>query len=450
MAIVAVTIGLVPAWGGSSTRAQVEAEAVSKPSLRELVESYYRCGDLKGRSQAASAIVSAAEGDIEKVVNELPNINLWSDQPEGGVWTIPLPSGESVEVAFRLPPGYKHDRAFPLLFVMPRPGETPQSALDAAKSALRSACDPVAMIAPDRRLGGMFHERASAANDLPSLLREIRKHIHVDTDSVSLFGAGAGGDAAWMAAIMYSFEFAGLVAIDSYPRIPYPEQAYTLLLPNLNELSVLSVWNAGRADGSSDVSPVAAFNRAIADFAKRTSLPIVGVELAGAANTSIQLPEKETEAVLEGRRSAVHPQVQHWFHYRGQGDCRWLRATEIAGDVWEDDQLSIVPAPTTDRDRFITDTIAEKLAFVGGRINRQTITIETRRCGGVELRLSPGQVNFTQPIIIVCNGRKRFEGVIRPSVADLLESAHEDWDFQHPVYARKTFAIRTDSPVEGP
>jgi hypothetical protein len=117
--------------------------------------------------------------------------------------------------------------------------------------------------------------------------------------------------------------------------------------------------------------------------------------------------------------------------------------------VWEDDQLSIVPSPATDGDRFITDTIAEKLAFVGGHINGQTITIETRRCGGVELRLGPGQVNFTQPIVIVCNGRKRFEGLIRPSITDLLESAYEDWFFRHPVYARKTFAIRTDSPVDG-
>jgi pimeloyl-ACP methyl ester carboxylesterase len=450
IAIIAVVMGLFLSWGGSSARTQVEAEAVSKPGLRELVETYYRCGDSKGRSQAASAIVSAAEGDIDKVASEFPNVHLWSDQPEGGVWTIPLPSGESVEVTFRLPPDYEPVRAFPLLVVMPKPGETPQSALNAASLALGSACDPVVVIAPNRTLGGMFHERTPAANDLPALLREIRKHIHVDADSVFLFGMGAGGDAAWMAAIMYSFEFVGLVAVDSFPRVPYPEQTYTLLLPNLNELSVLSVWNAGGADGSSDVSPVAAFNRAIVDFAKRTSLPIVGVELPGAANTSVQLPEEETEAILDGRRSGVRSQVQHWFRYRGQGDCGWIRATEIAGDVWEDDQLSIVPAPTTDRDRFITDTIAEKSAFIGGRIDGQNITIETRRCGGVELRLAPGQADFTKPIIIVCNGRKRFEGLIRPSVADLLESAYEDWDFQHPVYARKTFAIRTDSPFEGP
>ncbi|MDO8632905.1 MAG: hypothetical protein Q7R41_20680, partial [Phycisphaerales bacterium] len=319
-----------------------------------------------------------------------------------------------------------------------------------AKSALGSASDRVAMIAPNRTIGGMFHDRTRVTDDMPVLLREIRKLIHVNTDSVCLFGAGAGGDAAWMAATMYSFEFTGLIANDSYPHVPYPEQTYTLLLPNLNELSVLSIWSAGGADGSPDVSPIAAFNRAIVAYARRRSLPIKGVELPGVANTSIQLPLKETGAILDGRRSGVRYQVQHWFRYRGQGDCGWLRATEIVGDVWDDDQISIVPAPTTDGDRFITDKIAEKLAFISGGIEGQNISIETRRCGGVELRLSPEHVDFEKPITIVCNGRKRFEGLIRPSVADLLESAYEDWDFQHPVYARKTFSIRTDSPIEGP
>lgn len=452
IAVIAVAMGLFLSWGGSSAHAQVEAEAESKPSLRELVETYYRCGDSRGRSQAASAIVSAAEDDIDKVAAELRNIQLWTDQPSAGTWTIRLPSGDDIEVLFRLPQGYKPNQKLPVIVAMPLRGVPTRDALDRAIKSVGQPGTDHAWVMPAKPVGGSFHQRVAVGGDLPALMREIRRRIRVDCERVYLFGIGDGGDAAWMTAIMYSSEFAGVMVAGGYPRIQYPQQAYTLFLPNLRDLPVLALWNGPGAPGHSKTFASTVFNRAIAEYAKRSSLRITGVELTDDWGTFglFRKAEREIAGILSERRPDAPFIVQKWFRIPEQGDCGWLRATEIAGDVWEDDQLSIVPAPTTDGDRFITDTIAEKSAFVGGRIDGQTLRIETRRCGGVELRLSPEHVDFEKPITIVCNGRKRFEGLIRPSVSDLLESAYEDWDFQHPVYARKTFAIRTDSPFEGP
>jgi hypothetical protein len=130
-----------------------------------------------------------------------------------------------------------------------------------------------------------------------------------------------------------------------------------------------------------------------------------------------------------------------WLRYLPQGNAGWLRATELAGDVWDDEQISIAVTASADRDDFITQTFKQKLFYLSGHIDGQTITIETKRIEGIELRLSPAQVDFSKSVVIVINGRKRFEGLLEPSIKDLLESAYEDWDFQHPAHWRKSFTI---------
>ena len=133
-AIIAVAMGMFLSWGGSSARAQVEAEAVSIPSLRELVETYYRCGDPKDRSQIATTIVSAAERDIDKVAAELRNVQLWTDHAKDGTWTIGLPSGDDIEVLFRLPQGYKPNQMLQVIVAMPLRGVPSRDALEDRKS----------------------------------------------------------------------------------------------------------------------------------------------------------------------------------------------------------------------------------------------------------------------------------------------------------------------------
>ena len=92
--------------------------------------------------------------------------------------------------------------------------------------------------------------------------------------------------------------------------------------------------------------------------------------------------------------------------------------------------------------------LKDKLFYIGGRIEDQTIHIETKRCAEIELRLFEKMVDFQKPITVIVNGRKRHEGLIRPSTTTLLEAAFEDWEFQRVVFAKLTFSIRADSSRE--
>ena len=295
-----------------------------------------------------------------------------------------------------------------------------------------------AWVAVGTPVGGSFRLPTMAAGDLPALLRDIRRRIHTDTDRIYIIGEEDGADAAWIAAIMYSNPFAGIIAISGFPRIPYPEQSYALLLPNLRGTPFLSIWTddpKGQAP-----SPVSAVNRAIVDFALAAGLPFETATLAEVQSGVATIPQRVIAAATSKPRQP-QSRVQHWFRYLPQGNAGWLRATDLAGDVWDDEQISIAVTASANRDEFITETIKQKLFYISGRIDGQTINVDTKRVGGIELRLSPEQVDFSQPVTVFINGRNRFEGMLEPSIKGLLESAYEDWDFQHPVYFRKTFSI---------
>ena len=187
-------------------------------------------------------------------------------------------------------------------------------------------------------------------------------------------------------------------------------------------------------------APVTVVNQAILHFAQAASLPFEAATLAPNQTGVMPFPQREIAEVVSKVR---HPQasVQLWFRYLPQGNAGWLRATDIAGNVWDDEQISIAVTASADRDEFITETIKQKLFYISGHIDGQTIAVDTKRVASIELRLSPEQVDFSLPVTAFINGRKRFEGVLEPSIKDLLESAYEDWDFQHPAHFRKTFSI---------
>lgn len=402
-------------------------------TLKMQLESYFQIPKAADRAKAVTEIAESHR--FQEIAAELPRLELWSNASNLNAWTIVLPSGQSVSLLVRIPPAYKPSEPAPLIIAMSRGSEPVGNAF---LNRMGSSETNYVLTALNPPVGGSFHQQVLAAGDLPALMRELRRRVHIDLDKVYLLCEERGADAAWVAAIMYPNPFAGVIAISGIPRIPYPEQSYALLLPNLRGTPFLSIWTDDAA--GQPASSVPAVNKAIADFATAAGLPFETATLAHNASGETPIPERVIASAISRVRKP-QSRVELWFRYLPQGNAGWLRATDLAGDIWTDEQISIAVKASADKDEFITETLKQKLFYISGHIDGQTITIETKRIAAVELRLSPEQVDFSNPVTIVVNGRNRFEGLLEPSIKDLLESAYEDWDFQHPVYTRKTFTI---------
>jgi pimeloyl-ACP methyl ester carboxylesterase len=410
------------------------------------VEEFFRTDDSETRNSLASSIADAAHGDTRAVARAIQSANLWVELPDLlGTFHFESTTTGQVELGYALPDGYDPTRRYPTILCMPDEGVTNDETLALARVLLGAQANGFILACPDRRIGGSFHQSPAEAGNLRGLVCQIRRHLHTDTDRTYLFGIGVGGEAAWLAAIAHSDLFAGAITLFSYPRMPYPEQAYPILLGNLRDVPLLSIWRSAHSPGAArQAKVIAAHNRGIVEYANKAALPITGVELPTGA--SFELPAHEVSAILSHRRPKHIPGTSHWFRYPAQGTVGWLRQSKYAGEPWQGDQLSILASPLTDRDTFIQDVYRANLGYIGGSITGQTITIEARRCARIEILLSGGMIDFAKPVTVSCNGRKRREWKVRPNIKTLLDTAYAEWEVQRLVWARRSVSVRAPSP----
>ncbi len=407
------------------------------------VEAYFRSTDADERARLIDEIDSAVDGDVAAVVRVIGELQLWAHPPHSvGEYRFATAAHGLIRVAYSLPDDYDPAHPHPLLICQPDRAGGADAALRKAKLLLGRAIASCILIAPDRPISGSFHQSPEAARDFPTLVVDVRRRFHTDADATFLLGVGGGADAAWQCAVMHADLLAGLIAIDGKPDPPYPMQVYPFLLKNLHSVRVCAAW-VDEADATREET-TAAHNRASANLAARLELPLTAVRLNGDCDTWPGALARPAANVLASRRPASR-RASHWFRYPGEGESGWVRQTRFAGDVWNAQQISIMPSPTTDHAAYITKVIQSKMAYLGGEIEGQSITIQTRRCAKVDLLFSDGAIDFSQPVTIRCNGKQRRSRRVTPSIRTLLARAYAGWDFQRPVVARLGLSIRTDA-----
>ena len=444
---VALSAVALPTAGAGAAAPRTADE--SPPSLPELVEAFFRAENHQQRAAIARSVEEAAGGDPAAVATAMSGARLWPALRGGdGVFAVELRG--SVSVAYRLPVEYDPTKRHALVLCLPDRRESPGRAFDRVRKLCGDAIHGSVMVCPAPYVGGAFQQPSDAAAELASLMRELRRRFHLDTDRAYLFGTGAGADAAWIVAIMHADLFAGVFVSGGYPRVPYPEQVYAFLLKNLQRLPVLSTWVYPDDQATARQRAVANHNRAILAIAKQASLPIVGIELPNEEATATEPLFGELRRLLQNRRPPATADISHWFRYPGQGVARWLRQTRFLHEVWETEQLSILPSETTDRVPFIREVIQEKLGYLGGRLDGEGVRIEARNCARIELLLPVGVAEPGQPLTVWCNGKKRYHDAVRPDIPGMLEAAYENWDLQRVPVARLSFSIKRDRKASGP
>ncbi len=247
---VTLTLTAAAANADSAVGRDRNAKPHNTSTLTELVEAFFRADHAERRDELIAEIENVSAGSIKIVAKAVRRVQLWPKIPGiHGAFSFQSAAAGTVQTAYQLPPGYNPKHRYPTLLCMSDGSASAQSALASAGAVLGDALDEFLLIAAKRRVSGWYHTLSSAAADLPALMHEVRKRFHIDTDRVFLFGVEAGGDTAWMAAIMHSDLFAGVIVCSAYPRLPYPAQLYPLFLENLRQLAVLTVWTgAGDTD----------------------------------------------------------------------------------------------------------------------------------------------------------------------------------------------------------
>jgi len=425
--------------GSCAVRADEPATTAPTPDLHALVQRYFTEKDTSKRAEIGVAIESYEGVDVAEVLKALDRVNVWESLPAGPAdFAYVNAAGVRKAVRMIVPEGYHPVRSYPLVVGL---YDGPEDEAALFLKSVTAGMGPALLALPRNLAGGAFASTPAEALEPADLLREIRLRYHVDMDRVYVIGTGEkNGAAAINLALFYTHWIAGAIALEPVPDAPYPRQAYPFLLKNLAH-TLLFIAYTGRPASQPASRPADELElpdplEVIETVARREKLqvhawPFLRLGLAWSENWPRIFRE-----VLTARREAHPREVSHWFRYPVQGRVGWLRQEAFDGEPWEDSLITILSSPSTDFHTYATQVLQSKLAYIGGRIEGQRITITSERTDRLELRLHDGLLDPAQPIEIDWAGHAHTSVKVTPRISTVLETAYEDWDFEHPASVR--------------
>ncbi len=118
----------------------------------------------------------------------------------------------------QLPPGYHHNRSYPVFVVLPEPGQAPESLMKVwAPLAQKNG---YILVAPEWTMVGQTAYQYSEREQLVVIdtIRDLRRRFQVDSDRVFLFGCREAGQMAFDVGLAHPDMFAGVLPMSAYPR----------------------------------------------------------------------------------------------------------------------------------------------------------------------------------------------------------------------------------------
>jgi hypothetical protein len=129
-----------------------------------------------------------------------------------------------VKYVVQLPPEYTHQRAYPLLVILPNSGERPSSVLERWRKSAGDNGFILAAVDWDPAGTGYGYSESEHAN-VTKVIKDIKRSYQVDSDRVMLFGLVEGGKFAFDLGTAQPDLFAGVMTMGAGPNL-YPARCW--------------------------------------------------------------------------------------------------------------------------------------------------------------------------------------------------------------------------------
>jgi predicted esterase len=422
--------------------------------LPRLVEAYFRASDEQARTAIASEIESLEGVTLEGVAQSVREVQLWGPQPSGlGKFVLHTRRGVPMGVHVHVPGGYDPHKPYPLLLAFHGSGGTGDEYLPFALQLLGERVNEFIVAAPTELQGTFISSTATEAFDPPDLIRELKQRYHIDSDRIYASGYSKGGHTSFLLGLLYTDTLAAIVPLAGTFATQVGRELMDVMLPNMRHLPTLVVYGeldrqTSRSDGQENdpKSGISGSNRYMAAIARHLDVPIEFVELPGVGHRGVSPPTDRFHEMLRKTRPHDIKQFEHWFRHLPQGRVNFLRQTRFQGMPWKGQHVRVKLKGDEAYSEALIRTMRLKLAYIGGRIEGQTIHIETRKCAQVDLLLNDLLIDLDRDITVTLKGRQIYNGLAERSIRTLLEVAHQDWDFQRLFTTR--FRITREGRVE--
>jgi pimeloyl-ACP methyl ester carboxylesterase len=402
-----------------------------------MVRAYLASHEPVGRGALASRIAAHRDYRPSRLREWLHLAMPFEPQPAG---IQPVDAFLSPSLARRVylvvPPGYRPDRAWPLIYALHPSGEPAEQWAVRMQQMLGTRAREFLIASPEY-VQNSIEAGPPFVAEHAAILDAVARRLHVDAGRVYPFGYSKGGFAAWYIALYFPDRVAAAISTAAgFDVAPADDGFWKVLLPNVAHVPVLNVWGEhdpliARALGGMPAGTFAESNRRFARAVSGMGLPITHLEIPGGAHNGLAAPSGPIVEMLSRRRATDPAKVVHVFRHLHQASCYWLEGVTWVGDAWGDTRPTLLEArPGESPAGTLGRTLEPLLGRLTGEIAGQTIHVTRRHIGDVVLWFGEDTIDWSRQVTVVVDGTTAFTGRLTPDVGVALARAAATMDVE--------------------
>lgn len=362
----------------------------------------------------SEAAIESSKSELIAAASTISELYRWLKTGPAYAQSAALGQQESMRIGadgtrypfvYLIPETYDATRSYPVEFMLhggvSRPewgpgGEWWRRGYDSLKQEDRIVVVPAAWNAA-------FWWYENQADNLPSILRELKQTYNIDDNRVTLTGVSDGGTGAYFFAFKQSTEWAAFLPYIGHPgvlRNPQSGPGYKLYFENLMSRPLYIV--NGENDPLYPVSSIEPF----INILQEANIEHVFRAIEGGGHNTSWLPEERPmieQFKLDNPRDPF-PTELRWVTDRSDRYNRnlWMRIEEL--------------------------TVEGQPGLMSITQEGNSFTVTAESVDAFTLLLNPEQIDFSEEVRVVVNGRPLFIGHVAEDMNTLLDWAVRDRD----------------------
>lgn len=406
---------------GVSAFAQAQKQGSAVPVSSETA-AFWRAPSEEARTTAAAALIASSPSP-RALFRELAGGSLHqSGVPTGVVLGSRLSAeGATMPYAILVPESYDASRRYPVEFILH--GGVGRPAWEEGEEFWRGGYESLAsddriVVVPAAWRDAMWWQESQAEN-LPAILRRVKRDYNVDDNRVTMIGVSDGGTGAYFFAFKQPTPWAAFlpyIGNAAVLRNPQSGGGYRLYFENLRDKPLYIV------NGENDPLYPAASIQPFVDVLGEAKVDYQYWVIENGGHNLNWMPdhgERIENFKRENPRDAL-PDVLQWVADRTDRFNRnhWLQIDARA----KFGEPAVITASRTEN----------------------TFRVNTSGVDQFTLLLSPSEIDFSVPVRVSVNGEERFAGEVAESSEVLIKWAQRDMDRAMLFTAELTVDLRAE------
>lgn len=385
----------------------------------DLVTDFWRAVTPEEQRASEQALLAASD-DVADLYARLKQGPDFSPDVETGAWEGERTGadGRIFRYGVVVPEGYDPAVSYPVEFMLHGGVARPEwgSGVDWWRSGYANLQreDRIVVVPAAWREAFWWHD--NQAENLPALLREVKRLYNVDDNRVSMTGISDGGTGAYFFAFKQPSEWASFLPYIGHPgvlRNPAGGVNYRLYFENLTGKPLYIV------NGEVDRLYPAASLQSFVDVLVEAEVEHVFRVIEGGGHDTRWLPD-ETPAIERFKTDHPRDPFPEFLQWVADRDDRYNRNMWLRVDGMASADFPAVVKAEREGNRF---------------------TVEATAVTGFSLLLSPEVIDFSRPVAVSVNGETVYQDMVEQSAETLLRWARETLDRQALVTAELNISL---------